>query len=255
MNAMIFAAGLGERLKPLTGKIPKALVPLHGKPMLQWIVEKLIAAGAKNIVINIHHLAPVMKSFLSGLNYPGVAFHISDETEELLDTGGGLKKAEKLLNNGRISILHNVDVVSDISLHDMVDAHIRSGALATLAVTERHSDRKFLWHKDQLAGWENRKTGSRVICAGNNPDGLTPMAFSGIHVVDPMIFSLISEKAPFSIKDLYLRLAEDHPIKAYIHDAERWVDIGTPEKLSKAASLTDLYPEMLHQQTDTNYRR
>ncbi len=246
MNAMIFAAGLGERLKPLTDNKPKALVPLHGKPMLQWVVEKLIAAGATQIVINVHHFPSLMKNFISNMNYPGVALHVSDETDELLDTGGGLKMAEKFLNNGKNTILHNVDIVTDIDLKDMLETHKKNGALATLAVTKRDSSRMFLWHGDQLAGWENRETGARVMCKEVEQKRVTPLAFSGIHVVEPEIFSLINETGPFSIKDLYLKLATDHVIKAHVHQADRWADIGTPEKLANAIRLTGEYPAMLH---------
>ena len=198
MNAMIFAAGIGKRLKPFTDNKPKALVPLHGKPMLQWVIEKLVNAGASRIVINVHHFAAMMESFISELNYPGVVIQLSDETNELLDTGGGLKKAEKFLDNGEVTILHNVDIVSAIDLKNLVQTHMEKGALATLAVTKRDSTRMFLWEGDRLAGWENRITGVRLLCKGVEPHSVKPMAFSGIHVVSPEIFSLIGEKGPFS---------------------------------------------------------
>ncbi len=246
MNAMIFAAGIGNRLKPFTDNKPKALVSMHGKPMLQWVIEKLVNAGACRIVINVHHFPAMMESFISELNYPGVVLQISDETQELLDTGGGLKKAVKFLNNQEVTVLHNVDIVSDINLKDLVQTHKENDALATLAVTKRDSTRMFLWNEDRLAGWENRTTGERLLCKGIDPHSVKPMAFSGIHVVSPEIFSLISETGPFSIKDLYLRFASDHVIKAYEHNADKWADIGTPEKLAKAIRLTNEFPEMLH---------
>lgn len=252
MKAMIYAAGLGTRLAPLTSHAPKALVPLGGKPMLQRVAEKLIDAGATTIVVNVHHHADKVADFLKGLNRPGVRFVISDESNLLLDTGGGLKKAAPHLEGGGPVILHNADVLSDIDLGGMVRQHLSDGAMATLGVSRRTSTRYFLWDAGgRLGGWENRTTGERILCspvpepltaleplAGLDPlTALEPLAFSGIHVIDVGLFKHFPGADVFSINQVYLRLAATHPVIRFVHDHRFWADIGTPEKLRQAEQL------------------
>ncbi len=243
MKAMIFAAGLGVRLKPHTLTKPKALVPLKGKPMLVWVAEKLIATGVTDIVVNIHHHGDALETFIRHLNYPGVRFHTSDEMAKLLDTGGGLKKAAGLLQGDEAICLYNSDVLCDINLADMLRFHNKHQPLATLAVTRRASSRHFLWLDGKLAGWENTTTGQKILCRDLANRQTKAMAFSGIHLVEPTLLPLITEGGRFSIRQLYLRLAKDYDLMAYEHDARYWADIGTPEKLEHAARLLEQYPE------------
>jgi N-acetyl-alpha-D-muramate 1-phosphate uridylyltransferase len=250
MKALIFAAGLGTRLRPLTDKLPKALIPVAGKPMLQWVTEKLIAGGVTDIVINVHHHPDILIDYISKLKFPGIQFHISDERDQLLDTGGGLKQAEVYLNGPDPFIVHNADVLSNINLKDMFAFHKSHKPLATLAVSSRNTSRHFLWEDDRLAGWENNVSGEKILCQPDEKNRLRPLAFSGIHILCPKIFSLINEKGRFSIKDLYLRLAASHHIAAYEHDPRYWFDIGSPEKLENAETVMtglDLSPKGLFQ--------
>jgi len=267
MKAIILAAGLGSRLKPLTDKIPKALVEVGDKPLLLHAAEKLISAGVSEIVVNIHHHGDMMRKYIKHLNYPGVNFYISDETHQLLDTGGALKKAARLLQGTTPFFIYNVDVLSDINLNDMLASHQKIQPLATLAVTRRESSRYFLWKDGQLAGWLNKTTGEQLWCrqeAGRNsteppasgsagpmgfnsqgaPDfkGAEPLAFSGIHLADPTLLRLITETGRFSVKDLYLRLARNHRIIPYLHDHRFWADTGTPEKLTQAETMLKRMP-------------
>ena len=267
MKAIILAAGLGSRLKPLTDKIPKALVEVGNKPLLLHAAEKLISAGVSEIVVNIHHHGDMMRKYIQQLDYPGVNFYISDETDELLDTGGALKKAARLLQGTAPFFIYNVDVLSDINLKDMLASHQKIQPLATLAVTRRESSRYFLWQDGQLAGWTNKNTGEQLWCkqeaernnteplpsngagslASNNTGSVNfkdaePLAFSGIHLADPALLRLITETGGFSVKDLYLRLARNHRIMPYLHDHRFWADTGTPEKLKQAEALLKRMP-------------
>ncbi len=243
---MIFAAGLGSRLKPLTNNLPKALVPVAGKPMLQRVAEKLINAGVTEIIVNVHHHASLVKEFVYQLNYPNTRFVISDETAALMDTGGGLKKAGELLYGAQPVIIHNTDVLSDVNLTKMIIKHKQDHALVTLAVSERTSSRQFLWYENQLAGWQNLKTGEKIVSAGFDNKPLRALAFSGIHVVDPKIFSMLNETGPFSITNAYLRLAHKHSIVPFEHDPTNWIDIGTPEKLETAEQMVKNNPEKFY---------
>ncbi len=250
MKALIFAAGLGTRLRPLTDKLPKALIPVAGKPMLQWVIEKLIASGVTDIVINVHHHPDILIDYINNLKYLGIHFHISDERNQLLDTGGGLKKAEVFLKGPDPFIVHNADVLSNIDLKEMLAFHKQQKALATLAVASRKTSRYFLWDGNRLAGWENNISGEKILCQPDEKNRLRPLAFSGIHILCPKIFSLINEKGSFSIKDLYLRLAASHHIAAYEHDPRYWFDIGSPEKRENAETVMtglDLSPKGLDQ--------
>ena len=237
MNAMIFAAGLGTRLLPLTRDIPKALVPLGGKPLLLHVIDKLAASGIHRIVINVHHHPDAIRRFVSSLHYPGIRFHISDESFRLLDTGGGLKKAASFLRNQQPVILHNADVLSDISLKDMLRVHRQNDALATLAVSRRSTTRYLLWHNEQLAGWENERTGEAVYCRDLPGEKLTRLAFSGVQIISPELFDLLLPEDRFSIIKLYLELAKTQSVCCYEHDGQYWADIGSPGKLQKANTL------------------
>ncbi len=237
MRAMILAAGKGSRLKPITDKIPKALVPIAGRPLLVWAAEKLIAAGVNSIVVNVHHHAGQLKHFISELDYPGIEFKVSDESGSLLDTGGAIMHAKHLLDNREPFYVYNADVVSDIDLRAMFNTHKRSGALVTLAVTSRKSSRYFLWQNGQLCGWKNELTGQSIITRNNAFTDCIPMAFSGIHIIDPKIFTLTAKTGSFPINELYLELAASEHIAPFAHSKQFWADTGTPEKLMQAEKM------------------
>jgi len=237
MKAMILAAGRGTRLQTLTENTPKALVRAGSMSMLERLIMKMKVQGVNKIVINVHHHAGQIESFLEEKSYFDIPIHLSDESDKLLETGGGILKAESLLKGDEPFIVHNVDILSDLDLRKIYQTHIDTDALATLAVKDRQTSRYLLFDQDmKMRGWENRKTGEKII-PGNSYHDLTPLAFSGIHVMSPRIFRLFSESGKFSIIDTYLRLCKDQLIKAYRHDKGLWIDAGKPEGLEVANML------------------
>lgn len=236
MKAMIFSAGMGTRLSPITQTTPKALAKINGIPLLEIVIKRLIRFGFKELIINVHHFADEIEAFVQSKKKFGVNISFSDERKQLLDTGGGLKHASWFFNDAKPFLVHNVDVLSNIDLKSLIDFHIHSKALATLAVRTRKTSRLLFFNSDNhLCGWENVKTGERKNVF-NDLTG-SPFAFSGIQVIDPVIFKLIEEEGKFGIIDVYLGLAKKYPICAYIHDTDMWLDIGNPENLSKAEKL------------------
>ncbi len=299
MKAMVFAAGLGTRLYPLTKEVPKALVEVGGRPMLRLVLEKLVAAGISEIVINVHHFPEMIRSYLHDHPLPGVTLHISDESGELLDTGGGLMKAAPWLMGGEPVVVHNVDVISDLDIGALLAFHRKTGGVATLAVRERETRRYLLFDREmRLTGWMDRQTGeirrpepaamhdqpplpstlpaspettspsspeipsqplpettspgSPEIPSQPSPESTSPpvnefpcqttphlksdipLAFSGIHVVDPVVFGLISRRGRFSLIDAYLELAARYPVYGYHDRSPHWMDVGKPEQLAQA---------------------
>jgi len=231
---MIFAAGLGTRLKPFTDNKPKALVELAGKPLLERAILKLIDLKVDRIVINVHHYADLIEDFLRENNNFGVDIRISDEREELLDTGGGLKKAADLFIPNAPVLIYNVDVLSSLDLNELINCHQQSNALVSMVMRERTSSRYLYFNKEnQLTGWKNCKTGETKE-ARSDMSKSKPLAFSGIHLIDANIFSLITENGKFSIIDLYLRLAKEEKILAFNDCSEIWTDLGKPEDLAWA---------------------
>lgn len=230
---MIFAAGIGSRLKPYTLHQPKALVEVGGKPLLQWTIEKLKNAGIDSITINIHHFGGQIIDFLEENKNFGVEINISDERDLLLDTGGGLKKAGHFLAGEEPFLLHNVDILSTIDLQQLLHFHQENKPLATLAVKERTGSRFLLVNsKNELCGWENINTGETIMARKGGSFRRT--AFSGIHIVSPEIFNLIEEEGVFSITQLYLRLAGENILLGYDHSSDYWNDLGKPKNLLKA---------------------
>lgn len=237
MKAMILAAGLGTRLFPYTGQLPKALVPVSGKPMIYWLIMRLKASGIREIIINVHHFADQLVQYIHDNRSFDIDIAFSDERELLLDTGGALKQASWYFTDGQPFILHNVDVLSDLDLLALSGEHLRSNALATLAVSRRNSSRYFLFDESmQLSGWKS-KDGNTKLCGNPDEKSLDAFAFSGIQVISPGIFPLIEEAGAFSIVDLYLRLARDHRIRGIAHDAKNWLDMGRPDDLQKASTM------------------
>lgn len=234
---MIFAAGLGTRLKPYTETMPKALVPVGGIPMIEILIKHLQKNGIKDIIVNVHHFAGQVIEFLSLNDNFGANISISHEEELLLDTGGGLKKAAWFFSDQQPFLVQNVDVISDLKYQEMLKLHNVSKSIVTLAVSKRETSRYFLFDKTmRLCGWENTKTVEiRMIC--KETENISRFAFSGIHILDPAIFSLINQAGKFSIVDTYLELAATHKITGFEHNPENWVDMGKPEELVKAKSI------------------
>jgi NDP-sugar pyrophosphorylase family protein len=244
MKAMILAAGLGTRLRPLTDDRPKALVEVAGRTLLEIALKRLGAFGVQEVIINIHHHADMILDYLKANDNFGLRIEVSRE-ETLLDTGGGLKKAAHFFLQDEVSaqepfLLHNVDVLSTIDLGEMVRFHSEHGALATLAVQDRETSRYLLFNgQGQLCG---RRVGRAAEAeAGETemaqPAGqLLPLAFSGIHVISPRLFSRMDEDGAFSIITAYLRLAaQGEKILAFRADDSYWRDLGRPEHIAQAA--------------------
>lgn len=235
--AMIFAAGLGTRLYPLTKDKPKALVEINGQPLLQTVIERIIAAGITDIVVNVHHFSQLVKDYLASHSFEA-DIRISDETDFLLDTGGGLKFAEQLLKTADHILLHNVDILSDIDLNRLIINHIENEALATLAVKERPTSRYLIFDKKtmQLCGWENVKTGETL--ESRCTDNPVKLAFSGIHVVSKAIFPMIPSGKKISMTPLYVEMAKTQNIRGYLHQQDQWMDVGKYEDVMKLARMS-----------------
>ncbi len=234
---MILAAGLGTRLKPFTDKHPKALVVINRKTLLQRNIQYLARFGINEIIINVHHFADQVREFILVNNWFGSRISISDETNEILDTGGGLKKAGWYFKDDTSPfVLINVDVLTDMDLSSMINMHKNKSPIATLAVTVRDTSRYFLFNsKSQLCGWKNVKTGEQKIV--RNASEFYPKAFSGIHVISPGIFPLIKMEGKFSMVDLYLELAKTQSVIAFDHSNSKFIDVGKPESILKAENL------------------
>ncbi len=235
MKAMILAAGLGARLRPFTDTTPKALADVGGATMLETILKRLAAAGVTEVVINTHHLADKITDFLLNKARIGLKVEISRETFFPLETGGGLKKAAWFFKAGGPFFLYNCDVFTDMDLSAMLADHLKSGALATLAVKERQSARQLLFDADlNLAGRFNANDEESSQWAGKPVKDPVKLAFSGVHVISPEIFPLMTESGVFSIMDVYLRLAGGGArIKGFRMDGYYWQDIGNLEKLEE----------------------
>ncbi|MEN8376998.1 MAG: nucleotidyltransferase family protein, partial [Gemmatimonadota bacterium] len=234
VDAMIFAAGLGTRLQPLTDTLPKALVPVAGVPMLERVARRLIAAGADRLVINAHWLGHEVERFVRERGGFGVETHVVREPGDApLETGGGLRHAAGLLRRDAPFFLHNSDVLTDLSLVDMYDAHARSGALVTLAMHERDKSRALLFDADGLCGHSDHS--GRVTLAREPRGEATPLGFTGVHVAEPRLLDELEEEGAFSVIRPYLRLAgRGERLLPYRVDGCVWMDIGTMERLAEA---------------------
>lgn len=228
MKAMIFAAGLGTRLRPLTDTMPKALVPVNGEPMLKMVLDRLIAAGYDDIVINIHHFASQIRDYIAANDSFGVRINFSDESDLLRDTGGGIKFAEPLLGAGEPFLVHNVDIDSNLDFGWFREQH-RDDAAATLLVSSRETSRYLLFDDGmRLVGWQNIKTGEiRSPYGSIDPDQCTPLAFSGIHYASPSIFPLMQDFPDvFGIIDFYLSICRTHVVRGVVPDGFKVRDLG-----------------------------
>ena len=236
MKAMIFAAGLGTRLKPYTDHMPKALVPVADKPMLEHVILKLKSFGVDEIVINVHHFAQQIIDFLKEKDNFGIKIWISDETEELLETGGGIKKAAPFFDEP--FLVHNADILSNVDLKAMYDYHLASGNDATLLVSPRKTVRYLLFDEtNRLCGWINKDT------LQTKPEGFVyqpeiqkEYAFGGIHIISPTLFNYMGDQwtGKFSIMDFYPQTCKEAQLGGYVKEDLQLIDIGKPEMLAKA---------------------
>ena len=250
---MIFAAGLGTRLKPLTDTLPKALVPLAGRTLLQWQIEKLKTAGITDIVINVHHFSDMIINYLHDNDNFGCRITVSDERDMLLETGGGLRKAEALLRSGvqefRSSgegiLVCNVDILSNIDIPTLLNAY-NPDEMGVVVVSERDTQRYLLFDDNNcLCGWTNIATGEVRGPISNNQYPIAnprSLAFSGMQVLNPRIFEamdkVVAEKGEkFSLIDLYLSIAEKEILKAFIPENYRMMDVGKINQLSEAEAF------------------
>lgn len=234
MKAMVFAAGLGTRLQHETAAKPKALVEIGGKPLLQHAIEKLRKEGITEVIVNVHHFADLVISFLKSRDW-GIPVHISDEREKLLETGGGLKKAIPFFSEKEPLLIYNVDILSNLDLRELLKVHIASGALATLVVRNRITQRYFKFDAQKnLVGWLNKKTGDTKVSRHQGFENAKEMAFSGIHIVQPEIFKHLPAEDRFSIVQVYLELAKIYDIKGFFDQSDQWIDVGKPAQLAEA---------------------
>jgi len=242
---MIFAAGLGTRLKPLTNTMPKALVPVAGKPLLQHTIEKLTAAGFNEIIINIHHFSQQIIDFVKINRSFGIRIEFSDEQEELLDTGGGIKKAAWFFDDNRPFLVHNVDILSNIDLREVIRYHTNYDAAATLLCSKRETNRYLLFdERNHFRGWINKKTGeTKSPFANFQPTDYIELAFSGIQMIHPSLLrEMDSFPRRFSIIDFYLTLCSTHKISAYQPEKGSILDVGKPDSIIQATQFLEEMP-------------
>lgn len=253
---MIFAAGLGTRLKPLTDTLPKALVPLAGKTLLQWQIERLKAAGITDIVVNVHHFPDMIINYLHENDNFGCHIAVSDERDRLLETGGGLRKAKSLLTGIRFPessypedpiLICNVDILSNIDIPTLLRAY-NPDEMGVVVVSSRDTQRYLLFdHDNRLCGWTNIATGEvRPASLASSPNSLiaSRLAFSGMQVLNPRIFEVmekvVAEKGEkFSLIDLYLSIAEKEILRAFIPENYRMMDVGKINQLSEAEAFAE----------------
>lgn len=236
MKAMLFAAGLGTRLKPITDSVPKALVEVNGKTLLEHNIRYLQRFGIYDVIINVHHFPLKIEDTIFEHSGFGSSVTISDERNELLETGGGLKKAAPFFEGEDAFVVMNVDVLTNLDLGKMITEHMLGSAVATLAVMKRDSSRHFLFDKDmRLCGWKNNKTHEERIV--RQTSSLEPYAFSGIQVLSRDVLADMPFEGKFSLVDLYLHLAKDLVLKGYDHTGNLFIDVGKPGSIEQAEYL------------------
>lgn len=244
MKAMIFAAGLGTRLRPLTNDRPKALVEIGGKTMLERVINKLAEAGFDDITINIYHFGQKVIDFLDEHDNFGLNIHISDERDMVLETGGGILKARQFLDGNEPFLVHNADILTDLDLLAMYQSHVESGAMATVLVKSRKTSRYFVFDDEyRLQGWINKSTGETRPEHFTYKKGMHELAFGGIHVISPSIFDELERyskdhHAKFSTTPFYVDECHNHLIKGYVQETPyTWLDVGKPETLKEAEEM------------------
>jgi N-acetyl-alpha-D-muramate 1-phosphate uridylyltransferase len=232
---MLFAAGLGTRFKPWTNKHPKALAVVNGKTLLQRNIEYLQEYDITDVVVNVHHFPDQVIDVLEKNDGWGSTITISDESDELLDTGGGLLMAKHLLFRDTILAL-NVDILTDINIKHFLAHHQQENSLITVAVSDRTTSRYLLFNKyNRLIGWRNKTTDdTRIVIEAKD---IFEKAYSGMAIFQPEALDLISLRGKFSLIEAYLQLAPENKIAGYDHTGERWIDVGKPESLNKAEEM------------------
>ena len=236
MKAMIFSAGLGTRFKPWTDKHPKALAIVNGKSLLQRNIEYLQGYGIYDVIVNVHHFAEQITDAVQENKGWGSNVMFSDETGQVLETGGGLLKAKPLFTSGEKFITCNADILTDLDLGKLINFHDKHKPLISFGVTNRKTSRNFLFDQnDRLCGWVNNKTGEQRIAI--EKAGLVQKAYSTIALFQYDVFHLMPFKGKFSLVDVYLQLAKDHLILGYDHSGDKLVDVGKPESIAIAESL------------------
>lgn len=243
MKALVFAAGLGTRLKPITDTMPKALVPVCGKPLIYHVICKLRDAGYDEIVVNVHHFPEQIREYLSANNF-GVSVSVSDESSELLETGGGVLHAEPLIMPCTTAFLvHNVDIISNLDLR-WVQRKTRPDALATLVVSPRKTRRNLLFDDTmRLVGWMDNSTGEvRSPFPGLDPSACRHYAFAGIHNLSPLVFDAFRRwgfDGRFPIMDFYLKACAKEPIYGLAVQDLVLVDVGKFDQLDQAQQVCE----------------
>ena len=240
MQAMIFAAGLGTRLKPLTDRIPKALVSVGGEPLLKRVIFQLKDAGFTRSVVNVHHFSQQIIDYLRAHDNFGMDIRISDESEKLLETGGGIRKAWPLFNQSEPILIHNVDILSNVDLKKFYQMESRDMIAARLMVSERKTKRYLLFDDSmRLVGWTNIETGEvKSPYPDLNPKDYKMYAFSGIHMVAPSLFPLMEEEPDkFPIMDFYLKHCDKVRIEGYVKNDLKLMDVGKQETLKEAEAF------------------
>lgn len=233
---MIFSAGLGTRFKPWTDTHPKALALVNGKPLLQHNIEYLQKYGITDVVVNVHHFADQIIEAVQKNKGWGSDVLISDERNEVLETGGGLLKAKDLLQNAEPFITLNADFLTDLNIDDLITFHKNKKALISFGITSRKTSRYFLFDEEKrLCGWRNTNTGEEKIAVAK--ENLKEMAYSCVVVFQPEIFELIPQRGKFSLVETYLTLAAHHPIYGYNHSGDKLVDVGKPESVAIAEKM------------------
>jgi NDP-sugar pyrophosphorylase family protein len=245
MKAMIFAAGLGTRLQPFTNDRPKAMVAIEGMPLLEIVIRRLRYYGYRQILVNVHHYAPMIVDFLAQKKNFGIEIMVSDETEQVLETGGGLLKAAWYFDDAPF-LVHNVDILTNLNYADLLDFHHKNNPIATLAIRNRATSRYLLFDdKNVLSGWKNIKTGEVRMSRGEE-QGKVPMAFSGVHIIDPRLFQQFTQTGKFSIIDTYLEVAKKETIYGFDHSDSIWLDVGKPAALAKGNEVLDAIRQELN---------
>lgn len=240
MKALVFAAGLGTRLKPLTESIPKALIPVGGEPLLYHVVSKLKSAGIDEVVINAHHFADKIIEYVRANDDFGIKVYISDERDLLRETGGGIRHARGFLEGGPF-LAHNVDILSDLDIRWFV-SQARPGALSNILVSDRVTKRYILFDDDmRMVGWTNVETGEvKSPYEGLDPGRFRKLAFSGVHLISDRIFTIFDEDGwgeRFPIMDFYIKECASHPIYGVLPDHLETIDVGKVETLSEAETF------------------
>jgi len=244
MQAMILAAGLGTRLKPITDSKPKALVEVGGVSMLEITIKYLKKFGVDRIIINLHHFPDQIKSFVKSKYSFGIEILFSDESDVLLDTGGAIKKARPLIDPSSPFILIAVDILSNLDLEAMIAFHYKNKPIVTLGVKDRPTSRSLLFNDNMLLkGWRNNQTGE--LKGVNSDKDLIPLGFSVVHIIEPAIFELIEEEGAFSIIDLYLRLMVHYKIAGFRQDTSTWLEFGRVDNI-KEVEKTEKFKDLLN---------